>query len=71
MESAAALMPPSTSLNVLLLSAETKIFQKYQNMKIQHFINVRGKVEPNTKTAGVKFKFFEKKTPTNSENVQT
>ena len=59
MESGAALMPPS--LNVLLLSAETKIFQKYQNMKIQHFINVRGKVEPDTKTAGVKFKFFEKK----------
>ena len=29
-------------------------------MKIQHFINVRGKVFPYTKTAGVKSKFSEK-----------
>ena len=30
-------------------------------MKKQHFINVRGKVFPDTKTAGVKSKFSEKK----------
>ena len=33
-------------------------------MKIQHFINGQGKVNPNTKTAGVKTKFSEKKEPT-------
>ena len=39
-------------------------------MKIKHFINVRGKVFHNTKTAGVKFKFSEKRTcQLNSENV--
>ena len=29
-------------------------------MKIQHFINARGKVSPNAKTAGVTSKFSEK-----------
>ena len=38
-------------------------------MKIQHFINVKGKVFPDTKTAGVKSKFSEKRTNQNSENV--
>ena len=38
-------------------------------MKIQHFINVSGKVFPDTKTAGVKSKFPEKRTYQNSENV--
>ena len=38
-------------------------------MKIQHFINIRGKVFPDTKTAGVKSKFSEKRTYKNSENV--
>ena len=38
-------------------------------MKIQHFINVRGKVFPYTKTAGVKSKFSEKRSYQNSENV--
>ena len=38
-------------------------------MKIQQFINVRGKVFPDTKTAGVKSKFSEKRTYQNSENV--
>ena len=38
-------------------------------MKIQHFINVRGKVFRNTKTAGVKSKFSEKRTYQNCENV--
>ena len=38
-------------------------------MKIQHFFNVIGKVFPDTKTAGVKSKFSEKRTNQNSENV--
>ena len=38
-------------------------------MKIQQSINVEGKVQPNTKTAGVKSKFSEKRTYQNSENV--
>ena len=38
-------------------------------MKIQHFINVRRKVLPDTKTAGVKSKFSVKRTYQNSENV--
>ena len=38
-------------------------------MKIHHFINVCGKVKPNTKTAGVKSKFSEKRTYQNSENI--
>ena len=37
-------------------------------MKIQHFINVRGKVFPDTKTAGEKSKFSEKRTYQNSGN---
>ena len=37
------------------------MFQKNQKMKKQHFINGQGKVKPNTKTAGVKTKFSEKK----------
>ena len=41
MESAAVLTPSSTSLNCLLLSTESKLFQKKLNMKIQHFISVR------------------------------
>ena len=40
-------------------------------MKIQHFINVKGKVEPNTKTAGVKSKFSEKKEPTKIVRMYT
>ena len=38
-------------------------------MKIQHFINVRLKFNPGTKTAGVKPKFSEKRTYQNSEKV--
>ena len=38
-------------------------------MKIQHFINVQLEVQPDTKTAGVKSKFSEKRTYQNSENV--
>ena len=38
-------------------------------MKIQHFINVQGKVSPSTKTAGVKSEFSEKRTYQNSENI--
>ena len=38
-------------------------------MKLQHIINVRGKVFPDTKTAGVKSKLSEKRTYQNSENV--
>ena len=38
-------------------------------MKIQHFINVRVKVYPDTKTAGVKSKFSEKRTYQYSEKV--
>ena len=38
-------------------------------MKKLHFINVRGKVFPDTKTAGVKSKFSEKSSYQNSENV--
>ena len=42
MESAAALMPPSTALNGLLLSAETKYSRRPRNERIQYFINVQG-----------------------------
>ena len=38
-------------------------------MKIHHLINVRGKVFPDTKTAGVISKYSEKRTYQNSENV--
>ena len=69
MESAAALMPASTGLNGLvfyfLLKLNIPDGPEYENTTLYQWTG-----ESLIKSAGVKSKFFEKRTYQNSENVQ-
>ena len=68
MESAAALMPPSTGLNYLLLFAETKYSwrTKYENTPLYQCM---GESLTQYKDSWCEIKFSEKRTYQNSVNI--